>query len=490
MSNTLPQPQDLNTTESLEAGGRPGSAQASAVVDRPDSLSRQQAVVAMGRRAIAAPELSILMRDAASLIAEALGAEYGCTAEVVPGSSKIVHTLMLREPDRAKPRVFVHESGTDGRDSLAACAMEVAHPVVVAELSREPRFRDYFLERHGANSAIAVPLALHGHALGALAACTAEIRQFDAEDASFAEAVAHLTATTMGRVRAENALAAERRLAAAVFETVGAIVLVLDTGGRILRVNRACQQVTGFSPGEIQDHPIWSVFAVPKEADSFETTFRKLAKGASSAQCESLLLTKHGDRRRIAWSCKAMPGPEGSTESIIATGIDVTSERQAEEKAAEAERVAESARSAMKRMSSSLSDGAYDYSTWTGTDSQTYSHDEESEKVGGLPGPVARSERRRHPRRSFPYSQWVAPVLGEELPAEEEFQEIECNDISSGGFSFLLPKPPQSDTFVAALGIPPRLTYLTAHITHVTRLERDGQPMYLVGCRYMGRARY
>src|SRR3972149_9012693 len=116
MSNTLPQPQDLNTTESLEAGGRPGSARAPAVVDRPDSLSRQQAVVAMGRRAIAAPELSILMRDAASLIAEALGAEYGCTAEVVPGSSKIVHTLMLREPDRAQPRVFVHESGNDGPD--------------------------------------------------------------------------------------------------------------------------------------------------------------------------------------------------------------------------------------------------------------------------------------------------------------------------------------------------------------------------------------
>ena len=330
-----PLPQDATDTSAAAAGG-----------DRRDPHNRQQAVVAIGRRAVAAPDLSILMQDAASLIAEALDAEFSGVAELTPDGSKIIHSLRLNGPDAVDARPLLRESGLDGTDSLAGYALDVAFPVAVVELSQDTRFCDPFLQRHGIRSAIAIPLKLHGQAFGALLACSRQVQQHDTEDVLFVETVAHLITTTAARVRMEKDFAAERRLAAEVWQTVGAIVLVLDPEGRIVRANRACEQLTGFPSDEIEGRSIWDVFPVPDEADLFQTVFKRLHKGVSAMEHESRLLTKHGERREICWSYSVVRSADRSIESVVATGTDVTAERQAERKAAKAEQIAAQARSA------------------------------------------------------------------------------------------------------------------------------------------------
>ena len=47
-----------------------------------------------------------------------------------------------------------------------------------------------------------------------------------------------------------EALQEERTFVSAVFDTVGALVIVLDHEGRIVRFNRACQLISGFSIDE------------------------------------------------------------------------------------------------------------------------------------------------------------------------------------------------------------------------------------------------
>ena len=47
--------------------------------------------------------------------------------------------------------------------------------------------------------------------------------------------------------QAETALDEERQFVNAVLDTVGALVVVLDPQGRIVRFNRACEQTTGFT---------------------------------------------------------------------------------------------------------------------------------------------------------------------------------------------------------------------------------------------------
>jgi PAS domain S-box-containing protein len=466
-------------------------------VDRRDRLTRQQAAVAMGRRAVAAPDLAILMQDAAALIAETLSAEHSCVAELAGDGSWLAHTLTLKQHGAAKPTVFLRESDVDGDDSLAAYALKVAHLVRTDDVSEDTRFSDPFLQKHGIRSAIAAPLRLRQRAFGALLALSSEPRRFDAEDAMFVETVAHLTTTAASRVHAEKTLAAERRLSDEVLQTVGAMVVMLDGRGRIVRINRACSEITGFCSEDVEGRPIWDVFPLPEDADLFRSIFKKLERGVSPIEHEGRLLTKQSERRRIRWSYSALPGPDGSADSIVATGIDVTVERQAEERAAAAEQAARTARSAVGQTPDSVPDetadepldAAAEAARFPAAKPETPPRARRARAAPEFPIPINR-ERRQRQRLAYPYRQRIARIIDRRLPAKGEFAEIKCNDIAPGGFSFMSRKPPESEMLVVALGTPPNLTYLTAQVAHVTRTERGGEHVYLVGCSYVGRIAY
>ncbi len=68
--------------------------------------------------------------------------------------------------------------------------------------------------------------------------------------------------------RTEEALQEERNVVSAILHTVGALVVVLDPEGRIIRFNRACEQTSGYSFAEVSGQKIWDVFMVPEEVRS------------------------------------------------------------------------------------------------------------------------------------------------------------------------------------------------------------------------------
>src|ERR1700691_1678603 len=71
----------------------------------------------------------------------------------------------------------------------------------------------------------------------------------------------------------QEALQEERNVVSAIFNTVGALVIVLDREGRIVRFNRACEQITGYTLGETTGNCIWDLFVVPAEAGEFRNLF-------------------------------------------------------------------------------------------------------------------------------------------------------------------------------------------------------------------------
>lgn len=416
----------------------------------PQLLKKQQAVVAMGRRAVAPPELDLLLHDAASLIAELLDVEHYLVAECFSEDAALRLELTSRQADESPARI--HRTSREGSESLAGFVLQVAHPVAVENLADERRFQEPWLVGQGMRGALAVPLVLPDRAFGALIACSSQSRRFSEEDLLFAETIAHLVTTTIARGEAEKNLEAERTLAASVLQAVGALVLVLDRQGRIRHVNRACERISGFSLAELKDQPIWETLSAPDEVDLFQLLFQKLLEGVTPVEYEGLLLTKHSDRRNIAWSCSAVPNSQGGVQSIIATGLDITEQRRAEAEV--------KTRQAGERPGSSVTDSTIN------------------------------QERRRRPRRSYPYRQSIAPVIQGAMPPKSAFVEIECNDIAAGGFSFLSPQPPPSNSLIVALGVAPKLTYLKAEIVHVRRVQNEGRSMYLIGCSYIGRVDY
>src|SRR5579862_8820961 len=132
--------------------------------------------------------------------------------------------------------------------------------------------------------------------------------------------------------QAEGALHQERNLLSAILDTVGALVVVLDREGRIIRFNRACEQLTGYAFSDAQGKPLWDLFVVPEEVAEFKLLFQNIRNNVSRTEYESSWLTRDGSPRTIAWSAAVLPGSKQTPTYIIASGIDVTEQKRAQTK--------------------------------------------------------------------------------------------------------------------------------------------------------------
>jgi PAS domain S-box-containing protein len=128
---------------------------------------------------------------------------------------------------------------------------------------------------------------------------------------------------------AESALQQERNVLSAILDTVGALVIVLDPKGRIVRFNRACEQTTGYSFPEVKGKYIWELFLPPEEIDGFKALLAQSSSGRPLGEYESHWLTRDGASRLIAWSTTVLSSDQGAAH-IIASGIDITDRKRLE----------------------------------------------------------------------------------------------------------------------------------------------------------------
>jgi PAS domain S-box-containing protein len=130
--------------------------------------------------------------------------------------------------------------------------------------------------------------------------------------------------------RAQEALQEERNVLSAILDTVGALVVVLDSGGRIVRFNRACEQMTGYGFSEIKGKRLWDLFQASEEIESFAAIFNRSASEQQPRDYEGNWLTRDGAPRLVAWSSTVQGGDGHSPKHIIVTGIDITERKRLE----------------------------------------------------------------------------------------------------------------------------------------------------------------
>ena len=124
--------------------------------------------------------------------------------------------------------------------------------------------------------------------------------------------------------QAQEALQEERNVVSAILDTVGALVMVLDREGRIVRFNRACEQTTGYSSAEVCGRYVWDLFLMPEEVDNFKAIFEQPNSTRLPGHYQTCWLTRDGDSRLITWSSTILAGKNGATSHVIVTGIDIT----------------------------------------------------------------------------------------------------------------------------------------------------------------------
>ncbi len=114
--------------------------------------------------------------------------------------------------------------------------------------------------------------------------------------------------------RTEEELQDERNVVSAILDTVGALVVVLDREGRIVRLNRACEQMTGQSLEQARGQRVWDLFAAPEERDAVS----ELCSSRSATASRGRSMRARGSRatasqRTIAWSAAVAAGGEADT---------------------------------------------------------------------------------------------------------------------------------------------------------------------------------
>jgi hypothetical protein len=96
-------------------------------------------------------------------------------------------------------------------------------------------------------------------------------------------------------------------------------------------------------------------------------------------------------------------------------------------------------------------------------------------------------ERRTRLRQSYPTVQMIAPYRNGVLPQREDFRPVQCQDLSTGGFSFYFPDLPDFDRLVVALSTSTQSIHLTAAVAHSKATTTSEGTLHLVGCRFLGR---
>ncbi|MFZ0808608.1 MAG: PAS domain S-box protein [Candidatus Sulfotelmatobacter sp.] len=128
----------------------------------------------------------------------------------------------------------------------------------------------------------------------------------------------------------EEKLEDERNVVSAILDTVGALVVVLDREGRIVRFNRACEQASGTSFEQARGMDMWNVFAIPEEREQFRKLFQQICTSQSRTEYESSWIARDGGLRTIAWSAAVLPAAKQMPMYVIASGIDVTAQKRAQ----------------------------------------------------------------------------------------------------------------------------------------------------------------
>ena len=129
------------------------------------------------------------------------------------------------------------------------------------------------------------------------------------------------------RKEMEEALKKERDYITAIVETTDSLLIVMDSSGKIVGTNIACQKTIGYSADDLKGRYLWDFQVDDKK--SVVDKINLILSGDHPHVHEVAWKTKEGKERLISWSSTVLPGSAGDEKLIISTGTDITESRRA-----------------------------------------------------------------------------------------------------------------------------------------------------------------
>ena len=241
-------------------------------------------------------------------------------------------------------------AAADQPRSSTACqfVVEGGKPLLISDAVSDPRFPPEGIEVPGARpcrSYAGMPLfTANKQIAGTIAILARKPDQFGQEHLTLLEVVGRQIITRLElynrirsqeqaqrtRQRTERALAMERCFVAATLDSIPALVVVLDTAGRVVRFNQSCAQLTGLSLADSAGRPFVDALLESDDRQWAVGKIREAAGGQVSGPHETAWHITGDAVRRVSWTLRPLKGPNGEIQYLIVSGQDVTDQRDAE----------------------------------------------------------------------------------------------------------------------------------------------------------------
>src|SRR4051812_31178801 len=131
---------------------------------------------------------------------------------------------------------------------------------------------------------------------------------------------------------AQHALRSERARSQTYLDVAGAVLLLLHPDETIGMLNRYGRELIGDDEGDLIGRN-WFDEVIPQEdrAKARERFHAALESGTGSGRVEGDLVTRSGERRRIAWQTVVVHDDQGRAVATLSSGQDITERMRAEE---------------------------------------------------------------------------------------------------------------------------------------------------------------
>ncbi|HJV28109.1 MAG TPA: ATP-binding protein [Aromatoleum sp.] len=154
---------------------------------------------------------------------------------------------------------------------------------------------------------------------------------------------------------ANLALRTERNFITGLIDNANALSIVFDPVGNIVRFNRACEELTGYSAEEVLGKRLWDIAAPQADVPRTVESFSRLVARGHYGRFEGSLVAKDGRAYEIAWSNSVLTDPDGRPKYVMSVGMDVTERKRAADALVAAKEDADRANRAKSEFLSSMS---------------------------------------------------------------------------------------------------------------------------------------
>ena len=143
-----------------------------------------------------------------------------------------------------------------------------------------------------------------------------------------------LEARIIEKEQVERALSKSEERYRTVFENTGTATIIFDGDTTISMINTVCEKLTGYSKQEVEGKLSWTHFVAPEDLERLKEYNRRRIDGAGApAEYEFRLINKLGEIKEIWTKVALIP----NTDKIVASLMDITERKRAEEALRESE---------------------------------------------------------------------------------------------------------------------------------------------------------